>query len=372
MKPTPAASPCSALRAALLIRGFLVTIVLLAGVSLRGAEASIEPATADYRLPDNPQEMLRLDDEMRAFFGARVQRKKPLEVRLDAIAASILGEGGLHFRYEVDGVYDVREAFRRRRGNCVTYSMLLVAVAREFGISAVFNEVKIAPRWNRVGAIVIESRHINVWVDAPNGGYELDLKLPDELRASRTSATVVSDERALAGAYSNAGVYRLAAGAREAAFALLERAVAIDPSASGAWANLGAAHLIVDSRERARDCFERALDCNPATMSALSALARLERESGRSAEADRLERKVRGYRERNPYYLFAVARDELEGGRPEAARRHLSRAISLKADEPEFYEAMIEVARRLGAERDANRWARRLGGFRDVVAVFPR
>ncbi|MFT3830401.1 MAG: transglutaminase domain-containing protein [Opitutaceae bacterium] len=356
-------------------RRLFCTVVLSSAALLRPVAVDAEEptsATAPYRLPDDPREMLRLTPEMLAFFNARVHRRATVEMRLDEIAAAILAERGLHFRYVADGMWDVREAFRRRAGNCVTYSMLVVAVARAYGIHAEFNEVQTEPRWSRLGPIVLESRHLNVWVGTVGGGYEIDLILPEELRESRRSAVVVSDERAWASAYTNAGVYRLAAGERAEAFALLERAVSIDPTFSGAWTNLGCAHQIGGEPELAATCFKRALAHAPATMSALSGLARIERAAGHFAEAERLERRVRSYRERNPYYLLAVARNQLERDRPESARRYLTRAISLKKDEPELYEAMIEVSRRLGAAREADRWARRLAGTRDALAADTR
>lgn len=321
--------------------------------------AGTHVASREYRLPEDPRELLRIDNEMKSYFAARITRWAALETQLDQITDAVLGEKGLHFRYEADGVYDVREAFRRRRGNCVTYSMLVVAVAREFRIPAEFNEVIIHPRWDRAGGIVLESRHINVRVEAPGGSYEIDLKQSDNLRVSRGSARVVDDARAFAGAYNNVGVYRLAAGDRVGALRLLELATATDPAYAAAWTNLGGAHVLAGDPERARECYERALAEEPATPAAASGLASLNRKCGRLAEAERLERTVVRYRERNPYYLLGVAREELAKGRLADARRHLKRAIHIKADEPELYELMAEVARGQGFESEAQRWAER-------------
>lgn len=314
---------------------------------------------AKYQLPENTAELLRLDDEMRAFFASRVRRNCSREERIDAIVAAILTPEGLHFAYESDGVYDVREAFRRRRGNCVTFALLVAAVAREYRIPTAFNVVDIQPHWSRVGELVLESGHINVQVDAGELTYEIDLKLFADLRRARRSARLVSDERAFAGLYSNAGVYRLADGDRDGARRLLERATIIDPTFASGWSNLGTAYLLAGETERARACYERALGERVEPMAAVSGLAWLYREEGRSAEAARLERTAARYRERNPYYLLTWAREELADGKLEAARRHLARAIRIKGDEPEFYEMMVQLSRGLGREREAQRWERR-------------
>lgn len=329
--------------------------------------------TSAYQLPEDSGELLRLDDEMRAFFAGRVRRRGGAESRVDDIVAAILEEEGLHFTYESDGLYDVREAFRRRRGNCVTFAMLVVAVAREYRVPARFNEVEIRPRWSRTGGLVLESRHLNVRVETETGSFEIDLQLFANLRATRRSAAQVGDERAFAGLYSNMGVYRLAGGDGAGARELLERAVATDPTFSSGWSNLGAACLLAGEVERARACYERALAEKTDSMAAISGLARIYREAGRLEEAVRLERAASRYRERNPYYLFALAREERASGSLEKARGHLARAIRIKRDEPEFYELMAQVSRELGRERDAQRWSRRLDALRPgMVALNQR
>lgn len=330
------------------------------------------PPLAAYELPTEPADLLRLDDEMRTFFAARVRRGAGIEERIDQVVAAILGERGLRFRYENDGIYDVREAFRRRRGNCVTFSMLVVAVAREFRLPAEFNEVPIRPRWSRTGGIVLESRHLNVRVDGGAHCYEIDLEMLESLRIPGATTYPAADARAFASTYSNAGAYRMGAGDGPGALALLELATRTDPTFAGAWANLGATHLVLGNYEQARAAFQHALKLERSAMSALSGLASLERQLGHAAEAEKLEARVRSYRLRNPYYRYALAREELTAGRPAAARKHLARALALKDDEPVFCALMAEIAHLQGREREARRWAARLAAFqRAEVAAAP-
>lgn len=323
-----------------------------------------------YQLPDDVSQLLALDDEMCAFFAQRVQQIAPVEKRLDQISEAILGEGGLHFRYEDTGTYDAREAFRRRRGNCVTFAVLFVAVAREYRLPAEFNEVSVRQSWSRAGELVIETRHLDVWVEVGNCGYEIDLQLRDDFRASRAYSHRVSDERAFAGLYSNDGVFRLATGRREEALRSLRRATEIEPNFAPVWGNLGQAYLVIGDEAEAWRCFGRALAIDPSHGSAVNGMAHLNRVAGRLEEADRYERRARRYRERNPYYLCALAREEFAGGDAEAARRHLARALRIKKDEPEFYREMVGVLRSLGREREAARWSRRLGRIADAEVAM--
>lgn len=365
MKATSSVSIATSQLGRVVYGGFLgVLLVFTPGFSaafegepVKGDKAVV--AGMDYCLPENPEELLRLDDEMKTYFAARIHRGDSIEARLDEVINAILGEKGLHFIYDLEGVYDVREAFRRRSGNCLTYSMLVVAVAREFGIDAQFNEVIVGPHWNRSGGIILERRHVNVRVDAIGGSFEIDLKLNDDLTASRSSAKLVDDARVISGAYNSVGVYRLAAGDYAGALRLMEQSTTIDPTYTSAWTNRGGAYLMAGQSERAWECYERALAVEPNTPAALSGQAFIHRKNGRIAEAEKLERKVLSYRERNPYYLVSVARDEIASGNLVAARRHLKRAIRIKSDDPAFFELLAEVARGQGLESEAKRWTER-------------
>ena len=369
----------TALRPLFSARAWLAAAALalaLLPATARCTPAPLPPATpvsgnAAYALPDNPDELLRLDDEMRAFFAARVHRRNGIEARTDEIVEAILGEKGLRFSYEADGLYDVREAFRRRRGNCMTFAMLVVAVAREHRVPAKFNEVDIRPHWSRTGGLVLESRHINVHVNVDAISYEIDLQLFANLRLSRQSARVVDDARAFAAVYSNAGVYRLAGGDRDGALPLMERAVTLDPTYVAGWSNLGAAHLLMDEVGKARRCYERALAENPEAMAAISGLARIHRLDGRTELAEKMERAVQRYRERNPYYLGTLAREERADGKLAEARRHLVRAIRIKRDEPEFYELLVQVTRAQGRAREVAKWTDRLDRARREAPTVP-
>ena len=185
----------------------LVALLLLLPLPAVADESAV-PEGVVYELPENPDELLRVDDEMRAFFEPRIPHTHSVERRIDAIVEAVLGENGLHFRYEANGLYDVRETFRRRAGNCVSYSMLIVAVAREFRIPAEFNEVNVRPRWNRAGKLVLRTGHINVRVPESGGDFEIDLKMMANFRASGGMARAVNDARAFSSMYTSAGVFR--------------------------------------------------------------------------------------------------------------------------------------------------------------------
>lgn len=361
--------------AGICLTGGLGTLGSASGEPVGPEGAAGPPPTvraAPFTLPAEDRELLALDDEMQRFFSARVDDRASKSTRLNQIVTAIFGESGLHFAYEKDGNYSVRETYRRRRGNCLSFSLLAAAVARAHGLTAWFCEVNTYPRWDRSGNLVTEIRHLNVRAWAETAQFELDPLAAAERHAPVATTKAVSDARAFAHFYNNLAVLRLTEGAVADAQALFDRALAADSTAAFVWANKGSALRLAGDYAGARDCLERAAKADPAELAVLGSLAKLYSETGRLKEAARLEKKAERFRLRNPYYLSFLARIEFQQGQYPEAERHLQRAIAIKDDEPEFYELRLVVAQRLGATADSQRWAAKLESLRAPPKAGPR
>ena len=365
------------LAAGLRLAGCLVGF-LGASAPVSGGQAGADPPAhrppppvTPLVLPAHDSDLLALDDDMRAFFAARINDSTGGETRLRQLVAAILGEGGLHFTYEPDGNYSAAETFRRRGGNCVSLSFLAVAVARIHGLPAEFCEINTYPRWDRHGNLITEIRHLNVRVRIGEQTFELDLLPAAEREAPIASAEIVSDARAFAHYYNNLAVQQLVAGDATGAQALFDRALAADPTATFVWANKGSALIRADDFAAAEPCLDRAVRLNPAEHSALESLATLYARTGRPRQAAALEKKVVRYQLRNPYYLASLAQDEYDRSQFRDAEAHLRSAIRIKDDEPEFYELRILVAQKLDRTADAARWAARLQELRPRPSAVP-
>ncbi|HLP03741.1 MAG TPA: tetratricopeptide repeat protein [Opitutaceae bacterium] len=347
----------------LVCRAVLIVVSCVLAATWVRADERAQPA-APAEVPADWRDLLRLDDDVRRFFASRVPRNTSEAERVDAIVAAILDPGELGFTYREDGTFAARETFRRRQGNCVAFSILVVAVAREYGLVARFNEVRTEPHWDRVGQVVAEFRHLNVVVRTETGNVMLDLLPTPGAGGALTVARPVSDAHAFAMFYSNIGVQRLGAGDPAGAQPLLELATRIAPGYAVGWVNLGSLHSLRGDTAAARECYERALREEPRELKAIASLVPLYRAAGEPARAEALERRTERYRERNPYYLASLARRELAAGEVAAAEKRLRRALALKNDEPEFLELAVAAARRLGHERDAATWSARLEQLR--------
>ena len=351
---------------ALLISGF-------APSGARGQDVPPAPVTV-YHAPTDPGELLKIDEPMRRFFGERLLPGRHGGAQLRRLIDAILQPDGLHFTYVADSSSDARETFRQRRGNCVSFAFLVVAVAREFGYTAAFQNVAGASRWERYGDLVVSVSHINVRVEAGGDSYLIDLR-PDLVSGiGFADMPTVGDERAFAQFYDAVGFFKLLHAQPEEALQLMILATKIDPDCADAWANLGSLHSRRGNLNDARVCFERSLRADPRCILALDGFVGVLQRLGSPDDlriAAKYEHRAQAIRDRNPFYQQRLAELAQERGDRAAAEKLLRRAIALKDDEPQFYEQWVTVLRQLGREDVARRAAAKLEKLRQRLGAIP-
>lgn len=329
-------------------------------------------AAEAYSPPENWSDLLVVDGPMRTYFAERLSTGTGAKERLREIVDLILEPRGLGFAYDAEATFDARETFRRRRGNCVSFSFLVVAVAREFGLRASFQSIESAIRWDRFGDIVASVRHLNIRVETFDAIYVVDLQ-PDFIVSPKLeSIRVVHDKRACAQFYSNTGFFRFVHGEAQEALRYLTIATAIDPGYAGAWANRAAVLTEMGDPGAARKSYEQALradrHCVVAQVGMVDVLHRLG--SAEDLElAAKFERKVQAIHERSPYYLQYKATEAGDQGDWATAEKYLRRAIALKDNEPEFYVQRVTALQHLGRVDEARRLEAKLKRLRAHLAT---
>lgn len=322
--------------------------MLLEGQPLTGG---IEPA------PLPATDILGLDDDMRRFVAGHVPDGGPDQWRLRLLLKALLRNANERIEYD-DHTYTAAEAFHLRRANCLGYTNLFVALARDAGLAVHFQEVDVPPDWSRSAAGFVQSRHVNTLVTAGDGSERVvDFNLPD-FRASYPRR-VISDARAAAHFYSNIGVERMEAGNTTGALLNFRKAIALDDTFDAAWINLGALYSRNGHREHAEAAWRHVLELEPRAYIAMSNLERLYRHTGRLAAADRLADRIERFRNANPYWRFHLAGNAFGRGDYPGAIGHLKAAIREKPDDDRFYALMALAYERQGDTAKAREWMAR-------------
>jgi len=333
---------------------------LVAGRVLALSEAHVDVPTRD--------EVFTLDEEMRAFIEPVRALRDPRQKMYALIRG--LDERGMFSLDYAEVTRTATRTFHDRQGNCLSFTMLFVTLARAAGLSATYQSVDVPPTWTYEGHVVI-ANHVNTSVRT--GGNEetiVDFNVrPYEGGHPRRR---LSDAHALGLFYTNLGAEAMLRNDHGAALAYLREAASIEADIPAIWVNLGVLYSRHGRYEHAEAAYLRALEADDKEQSALANLALVYQALGESELAAEYRERVQSYRERNPYYHYAVAARAYDEQRFGDALSSLRRALRLKRDEHAFHSLRGEVEAALGKERDAMRSYERAREYEDAAAARAR
>jgi len=300
---------------------------------------------------------LTVSPDLRDFLHSTVRSNTEPRERILALTEAIIDVDGIGLVYDGDATHTASEAFRSGTGNCLGFSNLLVASARELGLNARFELVSHRLSWQKVGDALVGTLHVRVISTVGANRMAFDF-YPLPLESGFTTHTI-SDAEALAHHLNNLAVKSMQDGDNARAYGLLYRAIEASPGIGFIWSNLGtllSRHELISLAEAA---YKEALLISPDGLSALSNLQRLYLGQGLHAEARELEDQLQQHRQHNPYYHSSQAEQAYEQGDYQEAVSHYKEAIRLKKKSSEFYIGLSESYTKLGNSRAALRAAKK-------------
>ncbi|MDP6674711.1 MAG: tetratricopeptide repeat protein, partial [Gammaproteobacteria bacterium] len=303
---------------------------LLAGVALGAIAADSKAETLI-----NDADILGLSPQMSVFIDQNIDRDTNDYQRIRQLIFALMGDGSFRLQYN-NQTQTATETFNERHGNCLSFTNLFVAMARDIELKVSYQEVDIPPDWTTNDGTFTLNRHVNVHVDlGMAGGHVVDFNIGD----FRTTydRRIISDERALAHFFNNKGVEHLQDGDTGAALANLQRALHSDRTFAPAWSNLGTLYRRQGLLVHAEASYLQSLAVNSSEYVAMSNLASLYTQTGDSERAALFEKKVRRHRMRNPYYRFDLAKQAFLQRDYDTAISNLEFAIRRKELEDSFH-----------------------------------
>lgn len=301
--------------------------------------------------------VLAVSAEMQDFLKAHVGRTGDRGTRLRQLAHAIVGEGRFGLEYD-ETTRTAAETFRTRRGNCLSFSNMFVAMARRVGLDVEYQEVDVPPDWSFKDDAFVLNRHVNVRVNlGKEGEHVVDFNM-DDFRTTY-NRRVISDARALAHFYNNLAVERMRAADTASALVYFRRATVHDPRFSPAWTNLGILYLRKGHPDYAEAACLQALKADGGDLVAMSNLANLYERRGDQEQAATYRNRVADHRQRNPYYRFQLAREAFLAHDYDAAIGHLKYAVRKKRNEDRFCFLLGTSYLKKGDEPAARRWLSR-------------
>ncbi len=264
------------------------------------------PAPTAAPMP-TPEQILQLPPALHALLQQRIERNADAEHRLQQLVALAFDANGLNLQYDPKATHSVAESYATRRVNCLSFTLLFVAMARDIGLQAQVQEVRRVLSWYEDGNALYNVGHVNagVRVDSGRGSIDLDRSVLMDRRGPQP----ISDRRALAHYYNNRGAELMVDGDLDGARAHLAMAVQMDPRFAGAWNNQGVlAMRDGDSAAAARD-YAKALEIDPEHLPALSNAVALARRMGDSPREAALQRQMEQVRQRDPFQQYLLGNE---------------------------------------------------------------
>ncbi|MEE8584673.1 MAG: tetratricopeptide repeat protein [Acidobacteriota bacterium] len=312
---------------------------LVLAASLGAQPAALENLPAE-------EGILALNEGMKRFLESKIDLNDPPRARLESLVSAVFHESTLGFTYQEGQTRTAAETFAQRGGNCLSFTTMFIALARQAGLDARFHEVDIAPVWSKRGKVVVVGRHINVVAYVDGVPFEVDL-VPS-LSRIRVGRRTVPDRRGFAHYYSNKGVDLLSQGSLLPALRHFEMATQSDPAASFAWGNLAVVQAKLGRDLAAESSYLRAIKASRGNLAAIHNLALFYQSSGREGKARKYWKKAKKFRNKNPYHHFNLGEEAFRSGNFNEAVKHYKSALRRKSEEHLFHFALAKAYAQLG------------------------
>lgn len=299
-------------------------------------------------------DILYLDPAMKQFLDHHLSNVANKNTTLHELLDAVLDKRSFGLEYDTT-TRTAAETFAARKGNCLSFTNMFVAMARYAGLNVSFQQVGIPALWRQQGDVFLLNGHINIHVRL---NYSTEHVVDFDINDFKSSyeREVVSDQRAAAHYYNNIAAEQLQAGNYDAAYAYFYRGIQNDASFSPLWINLATLYKRVGKYEAASAGYHKAIALQADSLAAYSNLALLESEQGNDQKAQKYRDKVKYYRLRNPYYRLHLAKKMLLAKDYKASLRHVKYALRKVPNDDAFNFVAALTYLKMGDVSAANKY----------------
>jgi tetratricopeptide (TPR) repeat protein len=360
-------------------------LVALAGCLTAGLTACSSTPELTYSLEPmaqivrdrglDPQEILapfRMSEEMEAWLAEEIPEVIPQENRTTALLQALLSERGLKLEYAAGFTGTVGEVFDTGKANCLGFTHLFVAMARQLGEPVYYLKIDDIYSYTQEGDLVISSGHVTA-----ASGYGDNHRILEftQLDVDYRQVRPIPDLTAIALYYSNRAGELLRVGRAGEGLRYADIAVRLEPELLDGWINLGVIRRRLGDLPGAEEAYRRALEADHEAPITYQNLAALYSHQGNYTAAKEVLALADQRSNRNPYTYLDLGDFSLRQGDLDAAERFYRRALRLDSKLVEAHAAMglyAVEAGEMGLARRSLRKARRLDPESDWVSRLER
>ncbi len=263
---------------------------------------------------------------------------------VDSLARWLMSKNGHQLEYDLSANLTPTQAFEQKRGNCLTFTTLLVSLAQELDIELQYNDVYLPNTWEFEDQTTIYLRHINAIYRTPHQTKVIDLAV--EIYDVGYPQKIITPQQAVAWLYSNLATQSLKINKHEDALNLIKTSIALYPEKADFWINLGSVYNNLNDNLNAERAFLHALNLKSKDSLAARNLERLyENKLDHPKKAAHFKKLAHYAKQQNPYTHYLLAKNHLSSNQLGLARKSIRKAIKLHDQDSRFYliSSQIEV-----------------------------
>lgn len=309
--------------------------------------AAPAPAALPEALPPQPEQVMALPPELRARLHDEVLAGRPTRMqRLQRLWRFVSDAQGLGMHYREDASYTVAQAYATREANCLSFTVLFLALAREAGLAAYPQGIDETLAWYQGGSTIYYSNHVNAGIRI--GGQRYTADVAGDSVISVHPPVQISDDRLLAHFYNNNAVELMRRGSIAPAMRYMRAALDLDPGYATHWSNAGVLYLRDGDLGAAERAYATALGLDPGNAEALFNMTNLYRLRGDRRRQAEFQRRLDQVREKDPLHHFLRALEYEGNGDYASAIVQYRQAIRLHPGEYRFHLALAKACLRTG------------------------
>lgn len=313
----------------------MVSWALAAALALTTGAVDVAPPDREQIMAVPPELHARLQTQVVDRGGTEYERMKRV------LAFMSEDEHGLAMQYRDDATQTVAEAFLNRQANCVTYTMMFLALAQQAGLEAYPQEIDETLAWQQQDNIVYRTNHVNAGVRIGTRRYTVDVG--SNFVIARHPAHRISRQRLLAQYYNNRAAMLMTQGRMPSALAHAQVAIELDPTYPITWSNTGVLRLHSGDAIGAERAYAAALELDPANSAALFNMVSLYQRTGNASKEILFRRRLEKVQRDDPFHQFLTAAEYERQGEAARAVKHYRRAIKLHGSEHRFYYGLARA-----------------------------
>lgn len=290
-------------------------------------------------------------DKLESFFNipeavkADVQRELGhyhKHVRGTKLAQWLMSPKGKNMLYDIDANLTPSQVYSQRRGNCLSFTLLLIQLANELDLELRINQVDLPDMWGQsVNQDLVFYRHVNAFHKTSRNTYIFDIALqnykpgyPQRLLSNKQGAALL---------FSNVGLQFMQKNDYDSALHYLKMSASLYPNNADMWINLGAVFKRRLNWQLAEISYLKAFSLDDSSRLAASNLDRLYRHIGQNKKALKYAKLAKIARLKNPYLRFNNAKTAFQEKRFRRASSEIRNAIKLHNDDPQFFELSSRI-----------------------------